>query len=84
MRSYFLTFIIYAFVDFIWTFVSTGVAKEDMAFKNVTPTICRGQGRPSSIFVCLVRHGKCPTYQSKQILKRHLIEVHNVDFVEVG
>ena len=35
--------IIYLFVDFLWASVSTGIAKEDVAFKNVTPTVFRGQ-----------------------------------------
>ena len=55
-----------------------------MAFKNAFPIVCRGQGCPSPIFVCLVGHGKCPTYQTKQKLKRHLIEVQNFAYVEVG
>ena len=33
-----------------------------MAFKNATPTVSRGQGRLSSIFVFLVGHSKCPIY----------------------
>ena len=55
-----------------------------MAFKNATPSVPRGQGPALPIFVCLVGHGNYPIYQSKQKLKRHLLQVHNFDFVEVG
>ena len=55
-----------------------------MAFKNATPIVARGQGHPTPLFVCLVGHGTCPTYQTKQKLKKHLIEVHNFASVEVG
>ena len=53
-----------------------------MAFENATPVVARGQGRPTPLFVCLVGHGKCPTYQTKQKIKKHLLEVHN--FAGVG
>ena len=53
--------------------VSTGVAKEGVAFENATPVVARGQGRPTPLFVCLVGHGKCPTYQTKQKMKNHLL-----------
>ena len=55
-----------------------------MAFENATPVVTRGQGRPTPLFVCLVGHGKCPTYQTKQKMKNHLLKVHNIAEVEVG
>ena len=63
---------------------SIGVAKEGVAFENATPVVARGEGRPSPLFVCLVGHGKCPTYQTKQKMKNHLLQVHNYAEVEVG
>ena len=53
--------------------VSTGVAKEGVAFENATPIVARRQGCPMPLFVCLVEHGKCPTYQTKQKMKNHLL-----------
>ena len=64
--------------------VSTGVAKEGVAFENATPVVARGEGRPMPLFVCLVGHDKCPTYQTKQKMKNHLLQVHNYTKVEVG
>ena len=55
-----------------------------MALKNATLIVARGQGRPTPLFICLVEHGKCPTYQIKQKMKKHLLEVHNFAEVEVG
>ena len=55
-----------------------------MGFENVTPVVARGQGRPTPLFVCLVGHGKCPIYQTKQKMKKHLLQVHNFVKVEVG
>ena len=54
-----------------------------MAFENATLVVARGQGRPTPLFVCLVGHGKCPTYQTKQKMKKHLLQVHNFADVEV-
>ena len=82
--SIYLIINIYSFVDLLWAYVSTGVAKEGVVFKNVTPIVARGQRRPTPLFVCLVRHGKCSTYQTKQKMKKHLFKVHNFVEVEVG
>ena len=65
-------------------YISTDVAKEGVAFENATPVVARGKGRPTPLFVCLVGHSKCPTYQTKQKMKNHLLQVHNYAEVEVG
>ena len=55
-----------------------------MTFENATPVVARGQGRPMPLFVCLIGHDKCPIYQTKQKMKKHLLEVYNFAEVEVG
>ena len=55
-----------------------------MAFENASFVVAREQRHPMLLFVCLVGHGKCPTYQTKQKMKKHLLEMHNFVEVEVG
>ena len=55
-----------------------------MTFKNATNILLRRQGHALLHFVCLVGHDKCSIYRNKQKIKKHLLEAHNFDIVEVG